>query len=151
MTKDKHWLTTLILQIKINSVPYVLKFIFFVAIIVIIHAFSDDFVTKVLSSITYTAGISIDAFFLNKQCSTNSRKLEVFIFFHMLLIWAGTVGLTLLLVIAAINEKFVESLNFCWYDLAVNLFVFYATFTPLLEAVLNSNGNQLTTKIEVNL
>ena len=151
MNKEEHWLTTLILNIKINSMPYILKCIFFIGIVTITYVFSNDFVSKVLSIITYVAGICIDVYFLNKQCSTESKNLEVFIFIHMILIWAGTVFLIVLLIVSAMKTGFVDSIYCCIFDVFVYLFVMYATITPLLEAIINSNANQLTNKIEVKL
>lgn len=151
MNKDAHWLTTLILQIKINSIPYIIKLIFFIGIVFITYIFSEDFVSRVLSFITYVAGICIDSYFLNKQCSTDSKKLEVLIFIHMIIIIGGTVALIILLITASIKKDFIASIYYPICDTMVNLFVVYATITPLLEAIINSNENQLTNKIEVKL
>lgn len=67
MSNKDSWFTTLIRNIKINSLAYIAKWIFFIAVIVIIQIFSDSFIAKVLSALTYAAGISIDSYFLNKQ------------------------------------------------------------------------------------
>lgn len=151
MSNDDSWFTTLIRQIKIHSLAYIVKLIFFIAVVVIIQIFSDTFVAKVLSVLTYAAGISIDSYFLNKQSQTDSPIVEVLLFFHMLIIWAGTVALIIIGIVAAIKDDFLKSCYFQYCECFVNLFVIYCTVTPLLEAVINSNGNQLTLKKEVEL
>lgn len=151
MTEDKndeHWLITLILQIKINSMPYIIKALIFVMIVVIIHWFSDGEVAKVLSVITYTAGMTIDSYYLSKNCITDSKKLEAFLFIHTIIVVAGTFGAVILLLKISVDNNFVASVGYKMGDFGINLFLLYATITPLLEAIINSNGNQLINKRE---
>lgn len=149
MSNKDSWFTTLIRNIKINSLAYIAKWIFFIAVIVIIQIFSDSFIAKVLSALTYAAGISIDSYFLNKQVQTDSKIVEVILFFHMIIIWAGTVALVIIGIVAASKDTFWESGFFPTCQCFVNLFIIYSTITPLLEAIINCNGNQLTPQKEV--
>lgn len=146
--KEEHWLTTLILQIKVNSLAYIFKGIIFIVLVFIIHAISDGFVSKTLSVATYTIGIAIDAYFLNQQCNTESRDLEVFLFIHMLIVVAGTAVAIALVLVVAVKPEFLQNKFFDFINFGVNSFLVYATATPLLEAIVNANGNQLSNKVE---
>lgn len=148
MEQEKNWLVTLLIQTKIHSIPYVTKFLFFVSVVIIMNVFSDSFISKFLSALTYTSGICIDAYFLNKQCKTDSKKVEAFIFLHMIIMWAGTISIVLILFFT-FKPSFEESKFALWCQYGLNLFILYSTITPLLEAVINCNGNQLSNNIEV--
>lgn len=67
----------------------------------------------------------------------------------MIIIWAGTVALVIIGIVAASKDTFWESGFFPMCQCFVNLFIIYSTITPLLEAIINCNGNQLTPQKEV--
>lgn len=109
--------------------------------------FSTDFVAKTLSVLTYVAGICIDSYFMNKQIGTESKGMESALFVYEILMWAGTVALIVLFFKIALDSSFANSVYFPWCKRGVNFFVLYATSAPLIEAILNCNGNQLINKV----
>lgn len=148
MNDNKNWFVTLIINIKINSIPYVAKFLFFIGIVFITYVFSDWITARLLSILTYVSGICIDAFFINKKTFTDNPNLEVFTFIHMIIVWTGTGALLLLLITTALKENFFSLSIIPYIKYGVNLFVIYVTMTPLLEAILNSKNNQMTNNRE---
>ena len=142
MNKKEHWIATLIIQMEANSLAYFVKFIFFLLIVIIAYGTTDGYSNKIIFILTYTPGICIDSYFLQKQVDKENLVLKAGLIVNMVVLWALTLSLIVLLIFTYTIPNFTQSIAACYCNIGMNLFVIFATMQPLFEAVVNCIGQQ---------